>query len=65
MRCKLRQLYARGKSPDIPCIGDLVVPRADLDAVAKKKIPASVRNRTPVFQPVASQFADSAIPIYL
>jgi len=35
-----------------PWVGDLVGPRVGLDAVTNKKISASIRNRTPVVQPV-------------
>jgi DNA-binding winged helix-turn-helix (wHTH) protein len=40
------------------CGEDSKDPRNNLDAVTKKEILPSVWNRTPVVQPVASQFTD-------
>jgi hypothetical protein len=41
-----------------------VVPRACLDAVAKRDLPASAGYRTPGVQPVASHFIYLIIPVY-
>jgi hypothetical protein len=38
--------------------GGWVGPRAGLDVVAKRKIPAQAGNRTPVFQSLAGYFTD-------
>jgi hypothetical protein len=43
-----RQLYPRERIPDTNWIGGWVGPRDGQDEVAKKKIPASARNRTPI-----------------
>jgi hypothetical protein len=48
----LRPLHPREKAPDTCSIGDWVDARAGLDVVAKRRILASARNRTPIFQPV-------------
>jgi hypothetical protein len=43
----------RGKIPSVYWIGGRMDPRADLDGVAKEKIPTPTGNRTPVVHPVA------------
>jgi hypothetical protein len=46
-------LLVRKEPPGTHWRGGWVGPIAGLDAVAKRKIPAAARNRTPVVQPVA------------
>jgi hypothetical protein len=41
------------RAPGTHWIGEWAVPRLDLDAATKSKIPFSVGNLTPVVQPVA------------
>jgi hypothetical protein len=55
-------LYPRGKSSLYYWIGGSVNPRADLDTVEERKIPALAGNKTPAFQPVARHYTDCNIP---
>jgi hypothetical protein len=48
-----RPVYSRGRTPGTYWIGGWVDPRDGLDVMAKRKIPASVSNRTLVIQPLA------------
>jgi len=54
----LATLLLGGKAHSIHCIGIWVGPIAGLDVVVKRKIPAPIRNQSPVIQPIAHHFTD-------
>jgi len=51
VRFTIRPLYPRGKNPGSNLIGGWLGPRAGLEAVAKRKIPALVGKLTRVTKP--------------
>jgi hypothetical protein len=53
-------LYPEERTPGTHCTGGWVGPRAGLDAKARGTFSASVRNRTPVVQPVVRHYTDWA-----
>jgi hypothetical protein len=52
-------------APSTHWVGGWLGPRAGLDAVEKRKIPATARNRNPAFQPVARRYTDCGFPSYI
>jgi hypothetical protein len=59
-------LSPRERAPRTHWIGGWVGPRAVLDTVVKRKISSSRREsnpRTPIVQPVAQRYTDSAITV--
>jgi len=50
---RLDRFTPRDKGPSTHWPGNWLGPRTDFDATAKRKIPATAGNRTPIVQPVA------------
>jgi hypothetical protein len=54
------ELHEPGKEPPVPHFMGWVVPRAGLDAMEKRTIPASTKNRTPAVHSISRRYTESS-----